>query len=80
MAATSRHYGDVNKWIEKVIDSCTTPLQECSARRLISLFGQGLRRSGEVDTHTIHFMESVLRYRLDEKKYSRIENKLNDGN
>lgn len=80
MAATSKHYGDVNKWLERVIDSCTTPLQESSARRLISLFGQGLRRNDEVDTSTIYIMEGLLRYRLDEKKYSRIENKLNDGN
>ena len=80
MAATSKHYGDVNKWIEKVIDSCTAPLQECSARRLISLFGQGLRQSGEVDRDTIHFMESVLRYRLEEKQYSRIETELQNGN
>jgi hypothetical protein len=80
MAATSKHYGDVYKWLEKVIDSCTTPLQESSARRLIRLFREGLRRSGEVDRDTIHFMESVLRYRLEEKTYSRIEKKLENGN
>ena len=80
MAATSKHYGDVYKWLEKIIDSCTTPLQESSARRLIRLFGEGLRRSGEVDRDTIYFMESVLRYRLEEKTYSRIEKKLENGN
>ena len=80
MAATSKHYGDVNKWIERVIDSCTTRLQECSARRLIRLFGEGLEQSGEIDNATIRYMESTLRYRLDEKKYSRIEKKLENGN
>ena len=80
MGATSKHYGDVYKWIEKIIDSCTTPLQESSARRLINLFGVGLRESGEVDRDTIQFMESVLRYRLDEKMFSRLEEKLQNGN
>jgi hypothetical protein len=80
MAATSKHYGDIYRWIEKVIDSCTSPFQEMAARRLIRLFREGLSRSGEVDRDTIHFMESVLRYRLEEKTYSRIEKKLENGN
>ena len=38
MAATSKHHGDVTIWIEKVINSCETPLQELTARRLVRLF------------------------------------------
>jgi hypothetical protein len=80
MASTSKHYGDVNKWIERVIDSCTTPLQERSVRRLIRLFGEDLERSGEIDNTTISYMQSALRYRLEEKQYSRIETELQNGN
>jgi hypothetical protein len=32
------HYGDVARWIERVIDSCETPKQVKSAERLIRLF------------------------------------------
>jgi hypothetical protein len=80
MAATSRHYGDVHKWIERVIDSCTSQSEEQSARRLINLFGESLRQSGEVDIYFRHQMERTLRYRLEEKQYSRIETELQNGN
>ena len=35
---TNPHYGDVVRWIERVIDSCETPKQTKSAERLIRLF------------------------------------------
>ena len=35
---TKPHYGDVVRWIERVIDSCETPKQVKSAERLIRLF------------------------------------------
>ena len=35
MGAISNHYGDVQNWVEKVIDSCETYDQARSARRLI---------------------------------------------
>ena len=38
MAANSKHYGDVTNWIEKVIESCETPLQELTARKLVRQF------------------------------------------
>ena len=38
MAATSKHYGDVARWIEKVIDSCETQEQDRAARKLINQF------------------------------------------
>ena len=36
--ANKPHYGDVVRWIERVIDSCETPKQTYSAKRLIELF------------------------------------------
>ena len=36
--STNPHYGDVVRWIEKVIDSCETPAQIRLAEKLIRLF------------------------------------------
>ena len=69
MAATSRHYGDVYKWLEKVIDSCNSQWQEYSAGKLITLFGEGLRRNEEADRYFIHEMERSLNDKLDYKMY-----------
>ena len=38
MAATSNHYGDVYKWIHKVIDSCNQYNQIFTAHRLVDNF------------------------------------------
>ena len=38
MGANSKHYGDVSKWISKVIDSCITVEQIHSAQKLIESF------------------------------------------
>ena len=38
MAATSKHWGDVKIWIDKVIDSCKTTEQTESTRHLIKNF------------------------------------------
>ena len=35
MEKRSKHYGDLQRWVEKVIDSCETYDQACSARRLV---------------------------------------------
>ena len=35
MGAISNHYGDVQIWVEKVIDSCETYNQTRSARMLV---------------------------------------------
>lgn len=40
MAATSNHYGDVAKWIETVIESCTTTDQLNGAFNLITNYGK----------------------------------------
>ena len=38
MAAVSKHWADVNNWLYKVIDSCTTPMQLISTKHLIRLY------------------------------------------
>lgn len=38
MAANSSHYGDVHRWILKVIDSCNQNDQIFTARRLVDNF------------------------------------------
>jgi hypothetical protein len=43
MENRSTHYGDVAKWIEKVIDSCETREQTFTAKKLISNFAKQLR-------------------------------------
>ena len=44
MENRSTHYGDVAKWIEKVIDSCETYQQTFGARQLICNFEKQLKR------------------------------------
>ena len=43
MEKRSTHYGDVSKWIKKVIDSCETYQQTFTAKKLISNFAKQLR-------------------------------------
>ena len=43
MEQISTHYGDVAKWIEKVIDSCETYQQTFTALKLVSNFAKQLR-------------------------------------
>ena len=43
MENRSAHYGDVSKWIEKVIDSCETYEQTITAYNLIRNFRKQLR-------------------------------------
>jgi len=42
MEKRSNHYGDVSKWIEKVIDSCETYQQTLTAKKLIRNFEKQL--------------------------------------
>ena len=44
MNKRSNHYGDVAKWIEKVIDSCETYQQTFAVKTLISNFRKQLMR------------------------------------
>jgi len=74
MAASSKHYGDVVNWIEKVIDSCETPLQELTARRLVRLFESQYQN---IDRELDWSLSRKLRMSLDSKVYSRLEKKFN---
>ena len=66
MENRSRHYGDVAKWIEKVIDSCETREQTFVAKRLIRNFYNQLdRKLGALNYATII---SPLEYRLSNKR------------
>jgi len=44
MENRSTHYGDVSKWVEKVIDSCETYQQTFAARKLIRNFTEQLQK------------------------------------
>ena len=43
MEQRSTHYGDISKWIEKVIDSCETYQQTHTAKQLVTNFATQLR-------------------------------------
>jgi hypothetical protein len=45
MENRSKHYGDVAKWIEKVIDSCETHQQTFTANKLLRNFGSQLMKN-----------------------------------
>ena len=42
MEKKGEYYGDVQKWVEKVIDSCVTYEQTTTAKRLVSNFDKQL--------------------------------------
>ena len=77
MASTSNHYGDVANWIEKVIDSCETPLQEISARKLVRLYE---KQYSYLDYPVYRELCRRLQNKLDNKFYSRVENQLEQKN
>jgi len=70
MAATSNHHGDVAIWIEKVINSCETPLQELTARRLVRLFESQYQ---DIDRELGWDLSRRLRVALDNKVYTRMD-------
>lgn len=69
MASTSKHYGDVANWIEKIIDSCETPQQEVAARKLVRQFETLYH---DIDRQLGCVLSRSLRNKLDEKFYTRI--------
>jgi hypothetical protein len=60
MEKRSTHYGDVQKWIEKVIDSCETHAQARSARSLIWNFEKQMVRN-KVDSSILYTIGGHLR-------------------
>ena len=75
MAATSRHYGDIAVWINKVIDSCNHPLQEITARKLVRNFESYLGRAG-MEFWEIQSLIRPMHFRIEEKRWDRTENRL----
>ena len=53
MGAISNHYGDVQNWVEKVIDSCETHEQTHSARKLVLNFEKQMSNN-KVDSSIRH--------------------------
>jgi hypothetical protein len=58
MEKRSTHYGDVSKWIEKVIDSCETYQQTFTVKKLISNFEKQLRNN-KTDNYS-NYLYSVI--------------------
>jgi len=77
MASTSNHYGDVAIWIEKVIDSCETPSQELSARKLVCLYE---KQYSYLEYPVYRDLCRRLHNKLDDKFYSRVETQLDNNN
>lgn len=80
MGATSKHYGDVYKWISKVIESCKTQEQEKTARKLIDNYDNNLYYNNEVHPVLRAEIKRNLTCILDGISFSRIEEKLQNGN
>lgn len=59
MEKRSTHYGDVAKWIEKVIDSCETYQQTITAKQLVINFQKQLMRT-RPDKYWKNYQYSVI--------------------
>ena len=66
MENRSKHYGDLQKWIEKIIDSCETYDQTRSARRLIWNFEKQMIRN-KIDSSIIYTIGVYLRDLISNK-------------
>lgn len=64
MPARSNLPGDIAAWIESIIDSCETKLQELTARKLIQNFERLLL---EQKNPNFAFFSRTLRDKLDSK-------------
>ena len=75
MENRSAHYGDIAKWIEKVIDSCETYQQTITAKQLVINFENQLMRTTP-DKYWRDYRYSViypLEHKLDYKRNSFID-------
>lgn len=74
MEKRSTHYGDIQKWIEKVIDSCETYDQTRSARSLVWNFEKQMVKN-KVDRNIVytigHHLRDVISYKVQaiQEKY-----------
>jgi hypothetical protein len=67
MDKRSTHYGDVAKWIEKVIDSCETYQQTFAARILVRNFEKQMDRN-KVDRNLVWSVRDSLDLELSFKR------------
>ena len=67
MENRSKHYGDVEKWVRKVIDSCETYQQIFGAKNLIDNFEKQMSRN-KVDSSLIWSVSSSLGFELTLKR------------
>lgn len=58
MAAASKHYGDVNVWIEKIIDSCDSTIQQSTIYKLIYQFEKMLDKDKTLE---FYFKRNIIR-------------------
>jgi hypothetical protein len=76
MEKRSTHYGDVEKWVRKVIDSCETYQQTFTARILVQNFEKQMRRN-KVDSDFIwsvrSSLDTTLSYKRDELLKKQLE-------
>jgi hypothetical protein len=67
MENRSRHYGDVEKWVRKVIDSCETYQQTFAARILVRNFEKQMDRN-KVDGNLVWSVRASLDLALSFKR------------
>ena len=67
MENRSKHYGDVEKWVRKVIDSCETYQQIFGAKNLIDNFEKQMSRN-KVDSSLIWSVRTSLDLELTLKR------------
>ena len=67
MENRSTHYGDVEKWIRKVINSCETYQQTFSARMLVRNFEKQMNRN-KVDRNLVWSVRDSLDLELSFKR------------
>ena len=67
MEKRSEHYGDVEKWVRKVIDSCETYQQTFAARILVRNFEKQMDRN-KVDRNLVWSVRSSLDLELSFKR------------
>lgn len=66
MEKRSTHYGDLQNWVEKIIDSCETYEQTRSARRLVWYFEKQMIRN-KVDSNILYTIGGHLRDLINNK-------------
>jgi hypothetical protein len=75
MEKRSTHYGDVEKWVKKVIDSCETYQQTFGAKSLIKNFEDQMKKN-KVDSSLIWSVSSSLSFELTLKRNELLKKQL----